>query len=172
MFIKELLLEGGNVFPGTKPIAKSEAAGILTTLQLAMPPGIKLHKVGSAGHKDFSGDMDVMVDEKSIISMFKNEVRREQNAAQNKAKKVSPAQIARSCLKDYFMKRGFAAAQSGVNVHVKVPNGKNFAQVDIMLVDDADNMRVFHQHDYHSEFKGLHKQQLLSSIAKETKTKK
>jgi len=173
MFIKEILLEGGNVWPDITPFRKEEADLVLSNLQKVMPKGIKLIKVGSAGHKAVSGDMDVMVDENDIIKYFKTQIDKITKELKTSGKKqLSPTQIARSLLKQYFEKKGFQSAQSGINVHVRVPVGKTIAQVDIMFVEDANNVSVFHQHDYNSEFKGKHKHMLLSSIAKETKSKK
>jgi len=173
MFIKEILLEGGNVWPDITPFRKEEADLVLSNLQKVMPKGIKLIKVGSAGHKAVSGDMDVMVDENDIIKYFKTQIDKITKELKGSGKKqLSPTQIARSLLKQYFEKKGFQSAQSGINVHVRVPVGKTIAQVDIMFVEDAHNVSVFHQHDYNSEFKGKHKHMLLSSIAKEIKSKK
>jgi hypothetical protein len=115
--------------------------------------------------------MDVMVEESHVIKMFKPQI--EKITAAQKGKKVqSPTQIARALLREYFEKKGFKSAQTGINVHVRVPVGKTIAQVDIMFVEDASNISVFHQHDYNSEFKGKHKHILLSSIAKQMKSKK
>lgn len=171
MFIKEILLEGGNVFPDVKPFAKEQANQILTTINKAMPKGMKLIKVGSAGHKPVSGDMDVMVDEDQLIKFFSKQIKAQLAAHVGKKAPPSEAQIARALLKEYFKSKGFDAAQSGINVHVKVPTSKDPAQVDIMLAKDAANVSQFHQHDYTGKFKGSHKHQLLSSVAKHIKTK-
>lgn len=172
MRIKDILLEGGNVWPDITPFSKEQASEILKTLQKIMPKGVELIKVGSAGHKPISGDMDVMVDENKIIKLFKPQIEAVMKSQQTAKKKMTPVQIARQLFKEYFEKKGFQAALSGVNVHVRVPVGKTIAQVDIMFVEDAANVSIFHQHDYNSEFAGKHKQMLLSSIAKETKTTK
>jgi hypothetical protein len=151
-----ILLEGGNVFQDVDPFSKEEAATILATAQKWMPEGLELIPVGSAGHKASSGDMDLMVDEEQLLSHFN----------------VKTAKDARAKLKIYFGDRGVEAAQTGINVHIKVPNGDKFAQADIMVVKDAGSVSKFHQHDYSIEntpFKGLHKQILLASIAKETR---
>lgn len=171
MRINDILLEGGNVWPDITPFKKEEAGTILASLQKVMPKNLKLIKVGSAGQKEISGDMDVMVDESQVIKMFKPQIEKIMSAQKGK-KTQNPTQIARALLKEYFEKKGFKSAQTGINVHVRVPVGKTIAQVDIMFVEDAGNVSVFHQHDYNSEFKGKHKHMLLSSIAKETKSKK
>ena len=151
-----ILNEGGNVWPDVDPFSKAEAPGILQRAQSIMPPGIELIPVGSAGHKASSGDMDLMVDADQIL----------------KATGTKDEKTARAALKNWIQDRGYAAAQTGINVHVKIPNEDKSAQVDIMLVKNAGTVSKFHQHDYSNEsspYKGVHKHMLLSSIAKETK---
>jgi len=65
-----ILLEGGNVFPDVEPFGKDEAKEVLAKAQSMMPQGIDLIPVGSAGHKASSGDMDLMVDEQSMLDFF------------------------------------------------------------------------------------------------------
>lgn len=152
-----ILNEGGNVFDGVNPFSKEEAENILKFAQRIMPPGIELIPVGSAGHKASSGDMDLMVDAEQML----------------KATGTKDEKTARAALKNYIKDRGYDAAQTGINVHIKVPNEDKYAQVDIMLVKNASSVSKFHQHDYSIEntpYKGVHKHILLSSIAKETKT--
>lgn len=152
-----ILTEGGNVWPDVDPFSKAEAPIILKTAQNAMPPGIELIPVGSAGHKASSGDMDIMVDADSVINYYK----------------VKNEKEARAAMKADMLSKGYDSALTGINVHIKIPNQGSFAQVDIMLVKNAGEVSKFHQHDYSIEktpFKGVHKHILLSSIAKETKT--
>lgn len=152
-----ILNEGGNVWPDVDPFSKAEAPAILQRAQSVMPPGINLIPVGSAGHKASSGDMDLMVDADQVLQSFG----------------VKDEKTARAALKTSMTDRGIAAAQTGINVHLKIPNGDKFAQVDIMLVKNAGQVSKFHQHDYSIEktpFKGVHKHILLSSMAKETRT--
>lgn len=151
------LNEGGNVWPDVDPFTKSEAPDILKRAQQVMPPGIELIPVGSAGHKASSGDMDIMVDADQVLKAFG----------------VKDEKTARAALKTSMIDRGVTSAQTGINVHLKIPNGEKFAQVDIMLVKNAGQVSKFHQHDYSIEktpFKGVHKHILLSSMAKETRT--
>lgn len=152
-----ILNEGGNVWDDVDPFSKAEAPSILQRAQQVMPPGLELIPVGSAGHKASSGDMDIMVDADSVLRAFG----------------VKDEKTARAALKQSMLDRGVLAAQTGINVHLKIPNGDKFAQVDIMLVKNAGQVSKFHQHDYSVEktpFKGVHKHILLSSMAKETKS--
>lgn len=151
------LNEGGNVWDDVDPFTKAEAPAILKRAQQLMPPGIDLIPVGSAGHKASSGDMDIMVDADQVFKAFG----------------VKDEKTARAALKTSMVDRGVDSVQTGINVHLKIPNGDKFAQVDIMLVKNAGQVSKFHQHDYSLEktpFKGVHKHILLSSIAKETRT--
>jgi hypothetical protein len=131
-----------------------------------------LIKVGSAGQKPVSGDMDVMVDEEALLKYFSKQIKDQLSKITGKKAAPNLAQIARALLKEYFKTKGFDTAQTGINVHVKVPTNKDPAQVDIMLVKDASNVSKFHQHDYTGKFRGSHKHQLMSSIAKHMKSKK
>lgn len=152
-----ILSEGGNVWPDVDPFTKDEAPRILQLAQQAMPPGITLIPVGSAGHKSSSGDMDIMVDADAVMNHYK----------------VNTEKEARAAMKADMLGKGLDSALTGINVHIKIPNQGSFAQVDIMLVKNAGEVSKFHQHDYSVEktpFKGVHKHILLSSIAKETKT--
>jgi hypothetical protein len=151
-----IILEGGNVFPDVDPFGKEEAKTVLSNAQSMMPQNVELIPVGSAGYKASSGDMDLMVDEEAMLDFFK----------------VKTAKEARQKLKTFFQDKGYESALTGINVHIKVPNGDKFAQADIMFVKDAESVSKFHQHDYSVEntpFKGVHKHILLSSIAKETR---
>lgn len=152
-----ILNEGGNVWDNVDPFSKAEAAAILKRAQSIMPPGLDLIPVGSAGHKASSGDMDLMVDAEQVL----------------KATGTKDEKAARAALKNYIVDRGYDSVQTGINVHIKIPNDDKFAQVDIMLVKNAGTVSKFHQHDYsvaNTPYKGVHKHILLSSIAKETKT--
>ena len=148
---------GGNVWKDVDPFSKDEAPRILQLAQQAMPAGIKLIPVGSAGFKSSSGDMDLMVDADEVLQYYK----------------VKSEKDARAAMKADMLGKGFSCELTGINVHIKIPNQGSFAQVDIMLVKNAKEVSRFHQHDYSIEktpFKGVHKHILLSSIAKETKS--
>jgi hypothetical protein len=152
-----ILLEGGNVWPDVEPFTKDAFQPILDQAQAAMPNGIELIPVGSSGHKELSGDMDLVVDEAQMLKYFD----------------AKDAKTARAALEQHFINQGFESKRTGINVHIRIPNGDTFAQVDIMVVKDAGDVSKFHQHDYsipNTPYKGLHKHILLSSIAKETVT--
>jgi hypothetical protein len=153
----KILLEGGNVFPDVTPFDHKDVPSILKTVNDALKDiGITAIPVGSAATPKAgktSGDMDVIVDEKAVIDYFK----------------VKDAKSARKALNDYIASKGLNTAQSGINVHVRVPTGEEFHQVDIMVTPNADKVSKFHTHsipDY-SPYKGVNKQLMMALLAKQ-----
>ena len=152
-----ILNEGGNVFADAQPFDHKDVPQILNTIQSALQgTGITAIPVGSAaspkpGKK--SGDMDVIVDEQSVLDFFK----------------AKDAKSARKALNDYISAKGLQTAQSGINVHVRVPVGQEAHQVDIMVTAKADAVSKFHTHDIPqgSPYKGVNKQLILAMLAKQ-----
>jgi hypothetical protein len=151
-----ILNEGGNVFPDAVPFDHKDIPLILNVVQKALNrAGIRVIPVGSAatptpGKK--SGDMDVIVDEKAVADFFKSK----------------DPKSARKALNDFLSSAGFDTAQTGINVHVRVPNGKEAHQVDIMVAANADRVSKFHKHNIpdKSPYKGVNKQLMLAILAK------
>ena len=100
-----------------------------------------------------SGDMDVIVDEADVINFFK----------------VKDAKTGRRALNDYITSKGLQTAQTGINVHVRVPVGDQAHQVDIMVTPKADKISKFHTHAIpdRSPYKGVNKQLILAMLAKD-----
>jgi len=151
------LTEGGNVFPDVTSIKKEYVPGIINDIQKLMPEGIKIiPNIGSAGFKVESGDMDVFVDVNELAKVFK----------------APDEKYARLALKQYIERQGYECAQSGRNVHVKMPvPNDSFVQVDVMCVPDASKVAPFHTHGPSGQyedpaFKGGQLFILYSSIAK------
>jgi len=138
--VKEATLtEGGNVFPDVKPIKQEYVRGIINDIRKIVPKGVDIiPDIGSAGYKVESGDMDVFVDAGELAKLF--------NTPDEK--------YTRLALKQYVEKQGFEAAQSGRNVHVKmpVPDG-SFVQVDLMIIPDAAKVAPFHTHGPSGQYK-------------------
>ena len=151
------LLEGGNVFANSTEFDHKDVPAILKTINGALQgTGIQAIPVGSAatpkeGKK--SGDMDVIVDEASVLEFFK----------------AKDAKTARRALNDYIASKGLETAQTGINVHVNVPVGNEFHQVDIMVTANAPKVAKFHTHDIpaNSPYKGVNKQLMLAILAKQ-----
>lgn len=155
------LNEGGNMFPDSADIPRAAAGTVLANLKKALPAELanQAFATGSAGKKDVSGDMDVMLDNAAVLAWSGQQ---DQKAA-------------KAALKAALEKAGLKTALSGISVHARVPMGDKFAQVDIMLVDDAATVSKLHQHDYAamgSTYKGKHKHFILSSAAKAVKNEK
>lgn len=151
-----ILLEGGNVFANATPFDHKDVPAILKTVNKALDgTGITAIPVGSAATPKpgkVSGDMDVIVDEKTVLDYFK----------------VKDAKAARKALNDYISSKGLETAQSGINVHVNVPVGKEFHQVDVMVSANAERVAKFHTHSIpdNSPYKGVNKQLMLAILAK------
>lgn len=150
------LLEGGNAFSNSEPFDQKFVPEILKTVNDALQgTGIKAIPVGSAATPrpgKVSGDLDVIVDEKSVLDFFK----------------ATDPKAARKALNDFISKKGLETTQTGINVHVNVPVGTAFHQVDIMVTANADRVSKFHTHDIPqgSPYKGVNKQLMLAILAK------
>jgi len=152
-----ILLEGGNVFADATPFDHKDVPAILKTVNSALQgTGITAIPVGSAATPTpgkQSGDMDVIVDEKAVLDFFK----------------AKDAKSGRKALNDYIAGKGLQTAQSGINVHVRVPIGKEAHQVDVMVSANADKVSKFHKHDIPagSPYKGVNKQLIMAILAKQ-----
>jgi hypothetical protein len=151
-----ILLEGGNAFPDVTPFDHKHVGAILKTVNNALAnTGIRAIPVGSAATPTpgkQSGDMDVIVDETAVLEYFK----------------AKDAKSARKALNDYIAGKGLQTTQSGINVHVRVPVEDSFAQVDIMVSQNAERVSKFHTHNIPagSPYKGVNKQLIMAILAK------
>ena len=129
------LIEGGNVVPNAIELRKANFPSVMANLKKVLPQGINLYPIGSAGKKEISSDIDVLVDAEELMSAF----------PQSKDLKS-----ARQSLELYFKEKGLFAARTGVSVHVGIPIGttQNLVQVDIMAVENAAAAQPLHTHDY------------------------
>jgi hypothetical protein len=151
-----ILNEGGNVFADAVPFDHKDVPAILKTVNTALQgTGITVIPVGSAATPKpgrQSGDMDVLADESAVMAYFN----------------AKDAKTARKALSDYISQQGLATAQTGINVHVNVPVGSEYHQVDIMVAANANQVAKFHTHNIPtgSPYKGVNKQLLLAILAK------
>jgi hypothetical protein len=152
-----ILTEGGNVFANAAPFDHKDVPAILKTVNNALRgTGIEVIPVGSAASPKpgkRSGDMDVLADEAAVMGYFK----------------AKDAKTARKALNDYITARGLETAQTGINVHVNVPVGSEYHQVDIMVTANAPQVAKFHTHQIPagSPYKGVNKQLLMAFLAKD-----
>lgn len=158
------LYEGGNIFDNTGAVARDDVATVVDTIRREVPGDLSKHLVadiGSAGYKVESGDIDLFLDEATLLKHFGTD--------DVKAAKISLAQV--------FNAKGYQVKLSGRNVHVDVPYAakadgtKKFGQVDIMVIADAARVADWHQHgprgSYNDpNFKAGHLYILLNSIGK------
>lgn len=148
---------GGNVFQGTSDFDHQSIDQILKTVNQALVgTGIEAIPVGSAATPTAgkrSGDLDVVVDQDAVMNYFD----------------VRDPKAGRKMLNDYISGKGLDTAQTGINVHVRVPVGNESHQVDIMVVDNAPTVAQFHKHSIpkDSPYKGKHKQLLMAMLAKD-----
>jgi hypothetical protein len=151
-----ILLEGGNVWPDVTPFDHKDIPAIIRTVNKSLEgTGIKAIPVGSAATPTpgkQSGDLDVIVDEQAVVEYFK----------------AKDAKDARKALNDYISGKGLQTAQTGINVHVRVPVGDTFAQVDVMVSANAEKISKFHTHSIpaNSPYKGVNKQLMMAILAK------
>lgn len=129
-----LLKEGGNVVPNAVPLQKANFQSVMNNLNKILPQGMNLYPIGSAGHKEISSDIDVLIDAEELMAAFP-------------AKELK---LSRKALEDYFKEKGLFAARTGVSVHVGVPIGdtQEVVQVDLMAVEKAAAAQPLHTHDY------------------------
>ena len=132
------LYEGGNVFDNTTDVARENVAAVVDTVKRELPSSLQrqvMADIGSAGFKVQSGDIDLFLDEKSLLKNFG----------------LEDVKQAKQALAQYFQAKGYAVKLSGRNVHVDVPykdaSGKTlYAQVDLMVIADAKRVADWHQH--------------------------
>jgi len=148
---------GGRVFDGTTDFDHNAIDELLDLVnnKILKSTGIECIPVGSAATPTpgkRSGDLDVIVDEKSVDAYFN----------------TNNARDAKQALSKYIQSNGFETSVIGTNVHVKMPLGSEHHQLDIMVVKDAGTVSQFHKHDIPqgSQYKGIHKQLAIAKIAK------
>jgi len=148
---------GGKVFDGTSDFDHNAIEELLDDVnnKILKGTGIECIPVGSAATPTpgkRSGDLDVIVDENAVISYFNSKNVKE----------------AKQALAAYIADNGYATKVIGTNVHVRMPLGSDFHQLDIMVVADASKVSKFHTHEIpqNSPYKGVHKQIAISKLAK------
>lgn len=149
------LLEGGNIWDDAEPFDQSLAPRLETELERYLQgTGIKLYRIGSGATPTagiMSGDLDVMADAAVAAQAFKQQ----------------EPKIIRQELEKFLQGKGLETKKSGVTVHVKLPFGRSFHQVDIKVVNNAQQVHRYHVHDLpkDSPYKGVHKQMVMNALA-------
>jgi len=158
LIMMELLKEGGNAIPTSIPVDKADIKEIVKNSIQSLPKELRDKvqiNIGSSGYKAQSGDIDIFVDEDSVVEYFG----------------AKDAKEAKKSMEKYFIDKGLESKVSGRNVHIGLPYKDAKAQVDFMIIKDASVVAPWHQHgprkSYEDpEFKGSEIFMLISSIAK------
>jgi hypothetical protein len=153
-----ILKEGGNIWPDqTTDFDHKDIPAIMQTLnKVIVKTGTKALPIGSGATPTpgkRSGDLDMIIDSGKLKEFFG----------------VADDKNARIELEKLFQQAGLDTAKTGTSVHVKVPVGNEFHQVDVMVVPDGETAQKFHVHDIPkgSPYKGKHKQIAVAYLAKQ-----
>jgi len=152
-FKEYFLKEGGNVFSNTCRITREDVASTVHKLEEITGLPLKDNMLGSTGKAADSGDIDLVVDSKTVN---KTEL---ENKLQAYWKQHSVDTI--------------GTKKSGISVHFLSPiwdkQGnvtKKHVQVDFMFSDDPDYLKWFYASNETAPFKGKDRNILLSAVAK------
>ncbi len=152
------LMEGGHAIDNAVPMSRDMYQHVYDSIEKMLTfngKPLNFHVIGSAGKKDMSSDVDVMVDSADLI-----------NAMGTKDLKT-----ARMELEQHIAQMDLPTARTGVSVHTGVPVGDGYVQVDIMGVDNAESARHFHQHEYDSDaMKGSTIHKMWAALARASST--
>lgn len=188
-YLRQLVLEGGNVFndendeSATKRINQADV--IPTVEWLEKITGLKLQNslLGSTGKKETSGDLDIAIDPNILVDFksFKSDpkIKRDHKTQfLDKAKDELISRIVASGKYTAQQKKTkdtpnpskiYDISKSGVSVHFKTPilgnKDNGFVQTDFMFGDP--NWMKFAQSapSSNSKFKGVHRAMLTMSVA-------
>ncbi len=113
--------------------------------------GISTVKVGS--NKPVLNDLDLQVELSTVAKSF--------GTSDDKATRIA--------LREYFEQQGYESKRNGINVFVRVPFASSAHQVDLEVIHNVDKIARYHQHNIPagSPFKGVSKQLLVSTLAKD-----
>ena len=145
----------GNVWKDTDYYDQANAEDIEAELKKYLKnTGLIIYRIGSAATPTpgkLSGDLDVMVD---------------LDIAANRFNQMNPKKV-RIALEQFLQQQGLETKLNSVTVHVKLPFGNKFHQVDIKVVKNADVVHKFHIHNIPkgSPWKGVNKQLMMNTLA-------
>lgn len=149
------LSEGGNIWDDAEPFDQAIAGDLENALQKYLNgTGLNVYRIGSGATPTpgkMSGDLDVMVDLDTAAKAFKQE----------------DPKLVRMALEKFLQERGLETRRIAVTVHVRLPYGDKFHQVDVKVVKNAANVYKFHVHNIPkgSPWKGVNKQMMLNTLA-------
>jgi len=162
--LRKILKEGGNVFKDpagelkTRKVTKAEVFSTVKLLEKILEMPLLDNMLGSTGVALESGDIDLVIDENQIS---KDELR----------DKILACEAVQQFMASSKLSASDILAHSGITLHFMFPVGGDestgFVQVDFMLHKDPSWLKFsLGLGGLNSEFKGVHSQQILASIAK------
>ncbi len=140
------------IFKDTVPFDHKTAAELKQIIDNHLTAlGVSSVKVGS--NKLILNDLDLQLELGKVAKCFDTE--------EDKQTRIA--------LRAYFEEQGFESKRNGINVFVRVPLGNFAHQVDLEVIHNVDKIARYHQHNIPegSPFKGVSKQLLVSTIAKD-----
>ena len=163
------------LFPDLSPLTAADAKQAYNLAVKLLPPGVTPYQTGSthammSGKSSVSsaGDMDIMIDIENLgkaLGVQETDPKKHATAIKQAFDKWVKSAAAKQGIPD------IETRLSGINLHTALPIGDKRFQVDFELVNDPENVHVFHRHEYRDNpYKGMHKQRLLASIARTTKS--
>ena len=150
-----ILNEGGNIWPESTAFDQAIAEDLEKELEKYLQgTGLNIYRKGSGETTTpgkMSGDLDVMVDLDIAAEFFK----------------VEDSKQIRIELEKYLQEKGLETRRIAVTVHVKLPFGDEYHQVDIKVVKNAAKVYKFHIHNIPkgSPYKGVNKQMMINTLA-------
>lgn len=156
MKIKDILLEGGNAFNDVSPIRMDELFPTLEYVaELTGIHDIKNRVLGSAGKKEFSGDVDVALEEKDPMEMVKFIWTLEDAFGKDSVRKIGKLVTTRVPIQNFHRK---SSPDSDYR--------SKYVQIDYMFGDTEWLKFYFFSPDQNeSNLKGAHRNLALASIA-------
>lgn len=149
------LSEGGNIWDDAEPFDQANAEALEKQLEKYLAgTGLNVYRIGSGATPTpgkISGDLDVMVDLDTAAKTFG----------------VEDPKLVRIELEKFLQQKGLETRRIAVTVHVKLPFGDKFHQVDVKVVKNASTVYKFHVHNIPqgSPWKGVNKQMMLNTLA-------
>lgn len=122
----------GKVVPNASPLANHKYNQAIQTLKQVLPEGLPIYPFGSAGKKEISGDIDILIDSADLLSIFPS----------------MTDKVSRKLLEEYFKSHGLFSSRTGISVHVGIQVDDAIIQVDLMTVENASAIAYLHAHVY------------------------
>lgn len=124
----------GKIIPNARPIKKCDYQLAIQQLKTILPHELSIFPFGSAGKKEISMDIDILIDTTELLAIFPSY--------------PPDIRVSRQLLSDYLTANGLISRRSGVSVHVGLSLNGEFIQVDLMTVEYPLDIQLLHDHEY------------------------